>query len=99
MSSLENRPFEENSWNDEEKDSRENVGLFRQLETEFPLSGGETDEDLREALGNDSRTDDEEFVKRERVSYPLPDTGRVNEAADDDDLDDDVPPRSEWRGF
>lgn len=60
--------FEENTW--EEEDSEERKELRRELDTSFPLSGGETDEDLREAMGFEIRlgTDDDDDMDS---TFPL----------------------------
>src|ERR1043165_422557 len=60
--------FEENTWEDDE--SQESKELRRELDHSFPLSGGETEEDLREAMGFEIRlgTDDDD---RLNSTFPL----------------------------
>lgn len=65
--------FEENTWDDDESqenESQENKRLRREIDISFPLSGGESDEDLREALGFEIRlgTDDDDDVNS---TFPL----------------------------
>jgi hypothetical protein len=50
--------FEENTWDEDESD--DNKELRRQSDYSFPISGEESEEDLREALGEEIRvgTDD-----------------------------------------
>jgi hypothetical protein len=92
----------QDEFNDDKKKPEEHSffdDLRKELDTSFPLSGGETDEDFREAIGEEDEEDNDTFQKAKPVTYPLNSPKRIEEMTDEDKLDDDVPPKNEWRGF